>query len=198
LGWSGPQRRSGARRPSPSAKQSRPHNLPFVMLGAGILWFGWFGFNSGSALAAGNAASVVVFNTFVATCSALLGWLLVEKLRDGHATSLGGASGAIAGLVAITPACGAVSPLGALSVLVYSFTLTRVITKVLDRTMGLRVSAEAEREGVDVALHAGSAYDLLGGSRGGALQPAGSAAHDPGPLVISGRSRQETVASQAE
>ncbi|MEU9456879.1 ammonium transporter [Streptomyces sp. NPDC048277] len=92
----------------------RPHNLPLVMLGAGLLWFGWFGFNGGSALTSSNAASVVVLNTFTATCSAMLGWLVVEKFRDGHATSLGAASGAIAGLVAITPSCGAVSPLGAL------------------------------------------------------------------------------------
>jgi Amt family ammonium transporter len=92
----------------------RPHNLPLVMLGAGLLWFGWFGFNGGSALTSSNAASVVVLNTFTATCSAMLGWLLVEKLRDGHPTSLGAASGAIAGLVAITPSCGTVSPLGTL------------------------------------------------------------------------------------
>lgn len=94
----------------------RPHNVPATVLGAGVLWFGWFGFNGGSALAAGNAASVVVLTTFVATCSAMLAWLLVEYLRDGHATTLGAASGAIAGLVAITPSCGAVSPVGALIV----------------------------------------------------------------------------------
>ncbi|MET9792325.1 ammonium transporter [Streptomyces canus] len=213
----------------------RPHNLPLVMLGAGLLWFGWFGFNGGSALTSSNAASVVVLNTFTATCSAMLGWLLVEKFRDGHATSLGAASGAIAGLVAITPSCGAVSPLGALvlgaiggavcalavglkyrfgyddsldvvgihlvggltgtllvgilatsdapngvdgllyggglsllgkqavgafAVLAYSFAVTWVIAKVLDKTMGLRVRPEVEEEGVDVHLHAESAYDL--------------------------------------
>ncbi|MCG7206587.1 ammonium transporter [Streptomyces arenae] len=214
----------------------RPHNLPLVMLGAGLLWFGWFGFNGGSALTSSNAASVVVLNTFTATCSAMLGWLLVEKLRDGHATSLGAASGAIAGLVAITPSCGAVSPVGALAlgaiggavcalavglkyrlgyddsldvvgihlvggitgtllvgvlatsdapngvdgllygggfsllgkqavgafaVLLYSFAVTWVIAKVLDRTMGLRVRPEVEEGGVDRHLHAESAYDLL-------------------------------------
>ncbi|MFJ6894728.1 MULTISPECIES: ammonium transporter [Streptomyces] len=213
----------------------RPHNLPLVMLGAGLLWFGWFGFNGGSALTSSNTASVVVLNTFTATCSAMLGWLLVEKLRDGHSTSLGAASGAIAGLVAITPSCGAVSPLGALAlgaiggavcalavglkykfgyddsldvvgihlvggitgtllvgvlgtadapngvdgllyggglsllgkqavgafaVLAYSFCLTWVIAKALDKTMGLRVRPEVEQEGVDVHLHAESAYDL--------------------------------------
>jgi len=94
----------------------RPHNLPFVMLGAGLLWFGWFGFNAGSALAANNSASVVWVNTLVATCAAMLGWLLTEKLRDGHATSLGAASGVVAGLVAITPSCSAVTPVGAIVV----------------------------------------------------------------------------------
>ncbi|MFJ3670071.1 ammonium transporter [Streptomyces sp. NPDC090106] len=215
--------------------KERPHNLPLVMLGAGLLWFGWFGFNGGSALTSSNAASVVVLNTLAATCSAMLGWLVVEKVRDGHSTSLGAASGAIAGLVAITPSCGAVSPLGALllgaiggavcalavglkyrfgyddsldvvgihlvggltgtllvgllatadapngvdgllyggglgllgkqavgafAVLAYSFAVTWVIAQVLDRTIGLRVRPEVEREGVDVHLHKESAYDL--------------------------------------
>jgi ammonium transporter, Amt family len=84
------------------------------MTGAGLLWFGWFGFNAGSALAANNAASVVWVNTLVATGAASLGWLLTEKIRDGHATSLGAASGVVAGLVAITPSCSAVSPIGAI------------------------------------------------------------------------------------
>ena len=92
----------------------RPHNVPVVMLGAGLLWFGWFGFNAGSELAADGLASTVWLNTTAATCAAMLGWLLVEKIRDGHATSVGGASGVVAGLVAITPACGALSPLGSL------------------------------------------------------------------------------------
>jgi Amt family ammonium transporter len=92
----------------------RPHNLPLVMIGAGLLWFGWFGFNAGSALAANNTAAVAWVNTLVATGAAILGWLLVEKLRDGHSTSLGAASGVVAGLVAITPACSAVSPIGAI------------------------------------------------------------------------------------
>jgi ammonium transporter, Amt family len=92
----------------------RPHNLPLVMIGAGLLWFGWFGFNAGSALAANNTAAVVWVNTLAATAAAALGWLLTEKLRDGHATSLGGASGVVAGLVAITPSCSAVSPIGAI------------------------------------------------------------------------------------
>jgi Amt family ammonium transporter len=94
----------------------RPHNLTLVMLGAGLLWFGWFGFNAGSALAANNAASVVFVNTFAATAAAALAWLIVEKIRDGHATTLGAASGIVAGLVAITPACASVSPVGAIIV----------------------------------------------------------------------------------
>ena len=94
----------------------RPHNLTLVMIGAGILWFGWFGFNAGSALSAGTLASGVWVNTLGATCTAMLGWLITEKIRDGHATSLGAASGVVAGLVAITPACATVSPWGALVV----------------------------------------------------------------------------------
>ncbi|NED99030.1 ammonium transporter [Phytoactinopolyspora halotolerans] len=92
----------------------RPHNLPLVMIGAGLLWFGWFGFNGGSAYAADGAAGVAILNTIGATAAALLAWIIVEKLRDGHATSLGAASGVVAGLVAITPACGAVNPVGSI------------------------------------------------------------------------------------
>ena len=92
----------------------RPHNLPLVMIGAGLLWFGWFGFNAGSALGANETASTVWVNTLVATGAATLAWLLVEKMRDGHSTSLGAASGVVAGLVAITPSCAAVNPIGAI------------------------------------------------------------------------------------
>jgi Amt family ammonium transporter len=94
----------------------RPHNLTLVMLGAGLLWFGWFGFNAGSALGAGNTAALAWINTLTATAAASLAWLATEKLRDGHATSLGAASGVVAGLVAITPACSAVNPVGAIVV----------------------------------------------------------------------------------
>jgi Amt family ammonium transporter len=94
----------------------RPHNLTLVMIGAGLLWFGWFGFNAGSALAANNTASVAWVNTMVATGAATLAWLVVEKIRDGHSTSLGAASGVVAGLVAITPSCSSVSPIGAIIV----------------------------------------------------------------------------------
>jgi Amt family ammonium transporter len=92
----------------------RPHNIPYVMLGAGLLWFGWFGFNAGSEFAADGTAGLVWMNTTTATCAAMLGWLVVEKIRDGHATSLGAASGVVAGLVAITPSCGVLSPIGSL------------------------------------------------------------------------------------
>ncbi|HJV13949.1 MAG TPA: ammonium transporter [Propionibacteriaceae bacterium] len=94
----------------------RPHNLTLVMLGAGLLWFGWFGFNAGSAIAAGTTAATVWVNTMAATGAASLGWLITERIRDGHATSLGAASGIVAGLVAITPACSSVSPVGAIIV----------------------------------------------------------------------------------
>ena len=83
-----------------------PHNLPFTILGTGILWFGWFGFNAGSALGANGLAAQALINTQLAAASAMLAWLVVEKLRAGHATSLGAASGAVAGLVAITPCAG--------------------------------------------------------------------------------------------
>ena len=93
----------------------RPHNVPFTLLGAGLLWFGWYGFNAGSALTAGDLAGVAFTNTTVATVAAVLGWLIVEQVRDGKPTTLGAASGAIAGLVAVTPACGYVAPIGAMA-----------------------------------------------------------------------------------
>ena len=92
----------------------RPHNMPLVLLGAGMLWFGWFGFNAGSALSAGSLAATAMINTQIATAAAAMTWIAYEKKRDGKATTLGVASGAIAGAVAITPACGFVNPLGAL------------------------------------------------------------------------------------
>ncbi|WP_426324013.1 ammonium transporter [Microbacterium sp. E-13] len=91
-----------------------PHNPPFVLLGAGLLWFGWFGFNGGSELAADGVAALVYVNTIAATAAALLAWLVVEKLKDGKPTSVGAASGAVAGLVAITPACAALDPIWAI------------------------------------------------------------------------------------
>jgi ammonium transporter len=105
-------RRSGFRK-----DPMRPHSLPLVMLGAGLLWFGWFGFNAGSWLGNDDGVGAVMFvNTQVATAAAMLAWLGYEKLRHGSFTTLGAASGAVAGLVAITPSGGAVSPLGAIAV----------------------------------------------------------------------------------
>ena len=102
----------------------RPHNLPLTMLGAGLLWFGWFGFNVGSFVPSAEGedfaanfvgeTGLVWVNTTAATAAAMLGWLIVEKIQHGKATSLGAASGVVAGLVAITPACGALSPVGSL------------------------------------------------------------------------------------
>jgi ammonium transporter, Amt family len=94
----------------------KPHNVPFVLLGASLLWFGWYGFNAGSEGAADNIAGLAFTTTTVATCAGVLGWLLVEQLRDGKPTTVGAGSGAVAGLVAITPACAFVSPLGAIAI----------------------------------------------------------------------------------
>ena len=91
-----------------------PHNPPFVLLGAGLLWFGWFGFNAGSELAADNTAAIAFVNTIAAPAAALLAWLIVEKIKDGKPTSVGAASGAVAGLVAITPACASLTPIWAI------------------------------------------------------------------------------------
>jgi Amt family ammonium transporter len=94
----------------------RPHNLPFVMLGAGLLWFGWYGFNAGSATSANGGAGSTFITTTIATAAAMLAWLLTERIRDGRATSLGAASGIVAGLVAITPSCSSVNVVGALAI----------------------------------------------------------------------------------
>jgi Amt family ammonium transporter len=222
----------------------RPHNLPLVILGASLLWFGWFGFNAGSALGANDLAAVAFTNTMVATSAGVLGWLLVEKLRDGHATSLGAASGAVAGLVAITPACAFVAPWGAIAigaiagiicafavtlkyklgyddsldvvgvhmvggivgclligffattgvnslgkdglfyggdwgvlgtqaigagaVLAYSFVVTLILAVILKFTVKLRVSQDDEVSGIDLAVHAESAYEF-GDTGGGGI-----------------------------
>ena len=213
----------------------RPHNLTLVMLGAGLLWFGWFGFNAGSALGASHKAAVVFVTTLLAGAAGSVGWLLVERLRDGHATSLGAASGLVSGLVAITPSCGSLSPmgsiamgvaagiicalavglkyrwgyddsldvvgvhlvgglvgtigigllgtaaaptavdglfyggghdqlgrqgLGAAAVLVYAFVVSGIIGLVVDRVMGFRIDEEHEINGIDLVVHAETAYDL--------------------------------------
>jgi ammonium transporter, Amt family len=213
----------------------RPHNIPLVLLGAGLLWFGWFGFNAGSALAADGLAALALVNTQVAAAAAVLGWLATECCRGGHATTVGAASGAVAGLVAITPAAGSITPAAAIglgavagvvcalaveltkrlgfddsldvvgvhlvggltgtvlvgvlasgaitggpsgllygggasqlgrqavaatAVAVYSFVLAWLIGTVIDRTIGLRIDEADERAGIDLALHAETAYVL--------------------------------------
>jgi Amt family ammonium transporter len=93
-----------------------PHSLPFTLLGTAILWFGWFGFNAGSALAADEVAAQALVNTFLAASAAMLGWLVTERLKGGHATTLGAASGAVAGLVAITPCAGFVGGMAPIAI----------------------------------------------------------------------------------
>lgn len=213
-----------------------PHSLPWTLIGTGILWFGWAGFNAGSALAANGLAGQAIYNTFIAASAAMLGWLLVEKIKDGHATTLGAASGAVAGLVAITPCAGfvrgmspiaigfvtgmvcffalglkkrfrfddsldvvavhlvggllgslllglfadkAVNPAGfdglfngggvellkdqavaSVAVLVFSFVVSLALAKVIDLTIGLRVTPEDEEIGLDLSQHAESAYNM--------------------------------------
>jgi Amt family ammonium transporter len=208
------------------------------MLGAALLWFGWFGFNAGSAVASNGTAGLALLNTIGATTAALLSWLLVEKIRDGHATSLGAASGVVAGLVAITPACAAVNASGALiigfvagalcalsvglkfklgfddsldvvavhlvggivgtimigfvgvdvglfdgggteqlvkqaigvgAVFAYSFIVTMIIGKIVDLTIGFRISKDSEVAGIDLAIHAERAYELSDNGQGSVL-----------------------------
>ncbi|MEJ1181479.1 MULTISPECIES: ammonium transporter [unclassified Pseudarthrobacter] len=222
----------------------RPHNIPFVMLGAAILWFGWFGFNGGLAASAEQGGLIWV-NTLAAPAAAMIGWLITERIRDGHPTSLGAASGVVAGLVAITPACANVSPVGALGLgvvagvasalavglkfrwgfddsldvvgvhlvsgiigtvalgfialptdgvggglfygggmtqmwaqlaaagiaIAYSAILTAIIAFAIHKTMGFRVSDEQEVVGVDLSLHAETAYEFGVGGHGGSFQP---------------------------
>ena len=230
----------------------RPHNVPLVLIGAGLLWFGWFGFNAGSALGANHLAALAFMNTQIAGSLALVGWLVVERYRDGKPTSLGAASGAVAGLVAITPSCAFVSPVGAavigllagvicalaiglkyrlgyddsldvvglhgvggvigtlaigffgvsavnsagkdglfygggwhllgvqalgvVAVIAYTFTMTYLIGWGIDKTIGMRITRDAEIEGIDLTEHAESGYELDhaggSGSVGGILSSA--------------------------
>ena len=171
-------------------ERMRPHNLTLVMLGAALLWFGWFGFNAGSALSANFTAALAFMNTLVATGAAVLGWLLTEKLRDGHATSLGAASGVVAGLVAITPACAAVNPVGAILIGVVAGVLSALAVGLKYRfgyddsldvvgvhlvgglwgTIAIGFVAVAESPGYDVdGLFYGGGLDLLGIQVVGAL-----------------------------
>ncbi|WP_336208281.1 ammonium transporter [Nonomuraea sp. LPB2021202275-12-8] len=238
----------------------RPHNLPLVLLGAGLLWFGWFGFNAGSELAVDGTTGLAFMNTQIATAVAAGAWLIVEKLRDGHATSLGVASGAVAGLVAITPACGFVDPwaamvigllagaicafavglkyklnyddsldvvgvhlvggvvgavslgflaaypfleqqseglfygggfgqlglqvLGPVAVGGYSFIVTWVIGKIIDKTMGFRIKEEDEVTGVDITTHAETGYDLGSVHASGVSSPNGPVSTVPAPKKV--------------
>jgi len=93
---------------------TQPHNVPLTLLGVALLWFGWFGFNAGSELAADGVASIAFINTLCAPAAAMLGWIFIEKIKHGKATSIGAGSGAIAGLVAITPACASLDPVFAM------------------------------------------------------------------------------------
>jgi ammonium transporter, Amt family len=146
----------------------KPHNVPMVMLGAGLLWFGWFGFNAGSALKANNAASVVFVNTFVATCAAMLAWLLVERIRDGRPTMVGAASGIVAGLVAITPSCSSVTPLGAIAVGVLAGAICALCV-----TLKFRFRFDDSLDVVAVHLVGGMVGTLAVGFFASAAAPAG-------------------------
>jgi Amt family ammonium transporter len=223
-----------------------PHSMPLVMLGTGILWFGWFGFNAGSALAANGTAVQAFMNTFLAAAAAGLAWAVVERIRDGHFTNLGAASGIVAGLVAITPCAGFVAGMAPLwigavagvvccfavglktklgyddaldvvgvhfvgglvgslllglfsepdffgtevkagvfhdggwslfgeqalangAAIVWSFVVTLIIMLVLKATIGVRVSDDTERAGLDLAEHAETAYHA-GASTTGTLE----------------------------
>ncbi len=122
----------------------QPHNLPLTLLGTGILWFGWAGFNAGSALAADGIAGQAIMNTFLAASAAMLGWLVVERLKDGHATTLGGASGAVAGLVAITPCAGFV---GGMAPVYIGLIAGAVCYLALGAQEGVRVRRQPRRRG---------------------------------------------------
>ena len=213
----------------------KPHNVTFTMIGAAILWVGWFGFNAGSNLEANAGAGLAFINTLLATAAAVLAWLLLEAVHKGKPSMVGGASGAVAGLVAITPACGTVGPMGSLVIgalasvacvwgvtglkkllraddaldvfgvhgiggilgalltgvfsapalggtgfgsgnssiaqqlgvqalgvgitLVWSGVVSVIVYLVVKTVFGLRVSAEAEREGLDITSHGESAYE---------------------------------------
>ncbi len=113
-----------------------PHNLPYVILGAGLLWFGWFGFNAGSELAADGIAVLALTTTHVSACAGFLGWLLVEKLHRGKPTMLGAVSGMLAGLGAITPACAFVSPLAAIAIGLISSGLCYFAVSYLKEKLG--------------------------------------------------------------
>jgi ammonium transporter, Amt family len=248
----------------------KPHNVPFVALGAGLLWFGWFGFNAGSELTADSVAALAFVNTQVATAAGLIGWGIVEWIRDKKPTLVGASSGAVAGLVAITPACGFIDPWAAVVlglvagavcplvvplkyklgyddsldvvgvhfvagwigtlwigffadtsvnaamkdviggtdglfygggltqlwrqaaaagiVTVWSFVIAGGLGFLIDKTIGFRASRDAELDGIDLAEHAESGYDLApsisGGATGAFAQAGiGSSGGTPPPTV---------------
>jgi len=210
-----------------------PHSLTLTMVGASLLWVGWFGFNAGSNLEANGGTTLAFINTLVATAAAVLAWCIGESLSKGKASMLGAASGAVAGLVAITPACGTVGPMGAIVIglvsgflclwgvtglkkmlgaddsldvfgvhgvggivgalltgvfsaaslggvkadgysigsqllvqaegvvitMVWSAVVAFIVYKIVDMVLGLRVSEEAEREGLDISSHGETAYN---------------------------------------
>jgi Amt family ammonium transporter len=257
----------------------KPHNVPFVALGAGLLWFGWFGFNAGSELTADSVAALAFVNTQVATAAGLLGWMIVEWIRDKRPTLVGASSGAVAGLVAITPACGFINPwsavllglvagaicplavslkyrlryddaldvvgvhfvagwigtlwlgffansavnpamtevLGASDglvfgggitqlgrqaaaagiVTVWSFVIALLLGFLIDKTIGFRASQEAEVDGIDVAEHAETGYDLspTGGGGTGAFAQAGLGSTTTPPARSQGAPVAEQVGS---
>ena len=248
----------GARR----RRMERPNNVPLALLGGGILWFGWFGFNGSCALGASFLTQVVILNTLLAGGAGMIGFCLIERLREGHVTSLGLITGAVAGLVGITPAANTMTPLGALGVGIlaaavvafmlsfksrlkvddsldafavhgvggivgtlcivlfasesapagvegilfggdisilwkelagivitctFSFVMTYLIAKALDKTMGLRVDEETEIEGLDSTIHAETAYEI----------PAAGVGHAPG-LTSALLSKSAKHASEAE
>jgi Amt family ammonium transporter len=218
------------------SEELRPHNIPMSVLGAGILWFGWFGFNAGSALGSGNLAGSAFMATNLSAAAGLLAWNLAEVLTGHKPTVLGAASGAVAGLVGITPAAGFVGPMpalvigavvgvlcyfglrmksrfgfddaldvvgvhgvggttgailtgvfasvavnaagangllygggfallgkqviGVVATIAFSFTVSFIVLKLLDATMGLRVSEDAEAAGLDISEHAETGYEL--------------------------------------
>lgn len=234
-------------------RMERPHNVPMTMLGGGILFFGWFGFNGSCALGANFLAQSVILNTLLAGSAGMIGFAIVEKWREGHVTSLGLITGVVAGLVGITPAASSMTPIGALLVGIfaaavvafllsfkarlkvdetldafmvhgiggivgticiilfasevapagvqgvlfggdpdiiwrellgiaitctYSFVMTWIIAKAIDKIMGLRVDEETEMVGLDTTIHAETAYEIPASSAGhaggglGALSPA--------------------------
>jgi len=178
----------GRRRGWPD-QADRPHNLPTVMIGVALLWFGWFGFNGGSAYGAGELAAIALVNTQASAAAGLLAWITAERIRFGKPTTLGAASGAVAGLVAITPAAGFVTPIGAMGIGVLAGTLCHLaaglkrwfnIDDSLDVTavhlggalvgclcVGLFATRSVNPDGAD-GLFCGGGYRLLGVQAGAA------------------------------